>query len=857
MAPHSPPTTMALNIVHYIAPIATAIYFLAAKSAAACLLQKPPKRSSNNTRRYFAIVVQVLAALTVAAEGIVSVLQYFRQPGWYATEDYTIYLVLLFAIHNSFALGLFETKKTVWHPYLGSWLLALCFDISIVTLQGLRVPSNGFSKARMAFCITRAALLTLLSLSTSWFILQDRRRSIKLDSESEALLATHANGNGNTNRRKKKKATGPDPSPADSLFPSDTSEADAVETENVGENDSDDDIDSDSEEPERDKELKEQQRARLKAAGSWINYLKEFKIFIPLLLPKKDRKIQACLLTIAVCIIAQRALNILLPRQMGIIVNDLTATAGTGHMPWRDLGLWLLFATLQSGFGISLVKQVVQLPVQQYGYKAISETAFRHIMGLSMDFHNEKNSGELIRAIQQGTNLQDLASFIFFTVFPMFFDLILAFFYVTTLFDIYMTLILFCVGIAYVWVGAKVTAMSVKSRRRFNTAWREESKVQNEAISQWQTVSHFNRGQYESQRYSNTVDKFNKTEWVYYTTWYLGGAAQSFMMTTGRLSAYLLAAYRVSQGRAPIGNLITLIQYWGSIEGPLSSVSFSIRRISSMLTDSERMLQLLTTKPSVVDAPDARELEITAGEVAFNHVSFAYDPRRPTLKDVDFTVKPGQTIALVGETGGGKSTVLKLLYRYYDVSSGSICIDGSDVREVTLDSLRDSFGMVPQDPSLFNDTLMENIRYADLTASDQDVLEACKAAAIHDKIMSFPDGYKAKVGERGVKLSGGELQRVSIARAILRKPKIVLLDEATSMIDAETEAVIQEAFRKLTASRTTFIVAHRLSTIQHADVILVINDGQIVERGTHAELFALNGKYVSLWSKQLNKNPVV
>ena len=273
-----------------------------------------------------------------------------------------------------------------------------------------------------------------------------------------------------------------------------------------------------------------------------------------------------------------------------------------------------------------------------------------------------------------------------------------------------------------------------------------------------------------------------------------------------------------------------------------------------MLTDSERLLQLLTTKANVTNAPGAVNLHVDSGHVEFEHVEFSYDPRKPTLKDVSFAARPGQTIALVGETGGGKSTILKLLYRYYDINGGVIRIDGQDIRAVTLDSLRDSFGMVPQDPALFNISILENVRYARLDASDDEVMEACKAAAIHDKILTFPDGYQATVGERGVKLSGGELQRVSIARAILRQPKIVLLDEATSMIDAETEGLIQEAFKRLTASRTTFIIAHRLATIQHADRICVINDGEIVESGTHDELFRLKGKYVALWSKQLSKD---
>jgi len=417
-----------------------------------------------------------------------------------------------------------------------------------------------------------------------------------------------------------------------------------------------------------------------------------------------------------------------------------------------------------------------------------------------------------------------------------------------------MSIILMVIGLAYVWIGAKTTSWSIKQRRSFNAAWRNESKVQNEAINNWQTVSHFNRGAYECERYSETIDEYNRAEWAYYLAYYIGGSLQSLIMLLGRLTATVLAAYRVAQGRAPIGSFVTLTLYWSSIESPLAQVSWSIRRVSQMLTDSERLLQLILTKPTVADLPGAKNIVINKGEVEFHDVDFAYDDRRLILKQISFKAMPGQTVALVGETGGGKSTILKLLYRYYDVKSGSISIDGQNIQSVTLDSLRYSFGMVPQDPSLFNISLMENLRYARLDATDEEIQEACKAAAIHDKIESFPDKYKSTVGERGVKLSGGELQRVSIARAILRQPKIVLLDEATSMIDAETESLIQEALKKLMAGRTSFVIAHRLSTIQHADLILVINDGRIVEHGTHDELMRTKGKYVALWSKQLSKD---
>jgi len=282
-------------------------------------------------------------------------------------------------------------------------------------------------------------------------------------------------------------------------------------------------------------------------------------------------------------------------------------------------------------------------------------------------------------------------------------------------------------------------------------------------------------------------------------------------------------------------------------------LAYSYRQLTSNLIDAERLLQLLKTKSKVTDRDGAAELKLAGARVEFTDVSFAYDERKPTIKEMSFVANPGETVALVGETGGGKSTTLKLLFRFYDVSGGAITIDGQDVRDVTLSSLRDALGVVPQDPSLFNDSILENVRYSRLNATDEEVYEACKAASIHEKIMTFPDGYKTKVGERGVKLSGGELQRVSIARVFLKNPQIVLLDEATSAVDSSTESQIQESFKKLSAGRTTFIIAHRLSTIMDADRILVVDNGEIVERGTHQELLERGGRYVDLWTKQSSK----
>lgn len=312
-----------------------------------------------------------------------------------------------------------------------------------------------------------------------------------------------------------------------------------------------------------------------------------------------------------------------------------------------------------------------------------------------------------------------------------------------------------------------------------------------------------------------------------------------------------MAVYQVTQKGKDVGSFVTLLSYWAQLSQPLNFFANFYRKVQMQMLDAERLLELFQTKSSITDCPNALHLEKVEGDIRFENVCFSYDSRKQTISDISFHVPAGSTVAFVGETGGGKTTCLKLLFRFYDVASGSIKIDGHDIRDIKLDSMRDHMGVVPQDPQLFNDTVMNNIRYANFDATDEDVYDACRAASIHDKILSFSDGYNSKVGERGVRLSGGELQRVAIARAILKNPKIILLDEATSMIDMETERQIQDAFKRLSEDRTMLIVAHRLSTIMNADLIIVIKEGSIVEKGSHEELINAKGKYHRLWSKQL------
>lgn len=367
----------------------------------------------------------------------------------------------------------------------------------------------------------------------------------------------------------------------------------------------------------------------------------------------------------------------------------------------------------------------------------------------------------------------------------------------------------------------------------------------------YETVKYFNAEQYEFNRYRGAVQDFQTAEYKVLISLNILNVSQNLIFMLGLLVMCFIAAYQVTTGQRKVGQFVGLLTYMAQLQNPLNFFGTFYRSIQSAMINSERMLELFKERPSVVDAPDVEEFPSCQGEIRFNDVKFAYDPRKPALDGLDFRCAPGTTTALVGESGGGKSTVFRLLFRFYNVNHGSIQIDGHDVEGITIDSLRRHIGVVPQDTVLFNETLMYNLKYANPSATDAEVYDACRAASIHEKILNFPDGYKSRVGERGLKLSGGEKQRVAIARTILKDPRIILLDEATAALDSETEQHIQTALDKLSQGRTTLVIAHRLSTITTADQILVLHAGKVAERGTHHELLTLNQRYASMWRKQI------
>ncbi|KAL1958250.1 hypothetical protein VTO42DRAFT_4758 [Malbranchea cinnamomea] len=575
---------------------------------------------------------------------------------------------------------------------------------------------------------------------------------------------------------------------------------------------------------------------------------KEWDMLIPFFWPSGKLQLQLIYVAIALCLVAERAVNVMIPLQIGQITNTLSTPSGT--VPWKQIVSFAVLRLLDSGSGLPAIRRFMWLPLENYSYEKLSVTAFNQIMTLSCDFHDSKHSGKLWHTVYRGQSVKDVVSSICFRVIPMIVDLVLAVSVLYYIFDAYMALIVAAVALIFVWSSGKIVAKQRETRRKWIKKRSDEFTVLTESTSNWKTVSYFNRVPHEQGRYKTAVDDHLRSRFSYRLWDQMENTTQSFLLTFGLMVACFMATYQVATGKRPIGSFVMLLSYWAELSGPLQLIANGLTEIALDIVDVEDFLYLLRQKPTVTDRPDAKPIVLKKGEIDFSGINYSYDGKREVLRDVNFQARAGHTTALVGQTGGGKSTILKLLFRFYDPTSGAVKIDGQDVSQVTLSSLRENIGVVPQDPTLFHDTIMNNIRYARLDASDDDVIQACKAVALHDKIMSFTDGYDTVVGEFGVKLSGGELQRVAIARAIIKNPQIVVLDEATSSVDSETEAQVQESLRALSEGRTTLVIAHRLSTILNADKIIVVNNGEIVEQGNHAELLRNKGYYYRLCSRQ-------
>jgi ATP-binding cassette, subfamily B, heavy metal transporter len=553
-------------------------------------------------------------------------------------------------------------------------------------------------------------------------------------------------------------------------------------------------------------------------------------------------------LALSFLVVAKLA-NVGVPLVMKQVIDALDAKTAVLALPLALLVLWGVLRGSNTLF--AELRDIVFVRVTKRAIRRVALQVFRHLHALSLRFHLERQTGGVARDIERGTRaISTLLSYMLFSIIPVILEFGLVAAVLLAKFDWRFTAITFAAVAVYLGFTFTVTEWRMEIRRRANEL---DSKANTRAIDSllnYETVKYFNNEEFEARRYDENLRKFESAEVKNEASLGLLNIGQSAIIAVATTLLMILAGQGVVAGKLTLGDLVLVNGLLIQLYIPLNFLGMVYREIKQSLTDMDKMFRLLREHREVEDKPGARTLVAEEAAVRFEHVSFSYEPRRQILYDVSFEIPAGKTVAVVGHSGSGKSTLSRLLFRFYDVSAGRITIDGQDIRDVAQISLRAALGIVPQDTVLFNDTVFYNIAYGNPDAPREEVIEAARAAHIHDFIETLPDGYDAMVGERGLKLSGGEKQRVAIARAILKNPKIFVFDEATSALDSRSEKAIQGELERIAQERTTLVIAHRLSTIVDADEILVMDHGRIVERGTHRALLERGAAYAQMWALQ-------
>jgi ATP-binding cassette, subfamily B, heavy metal transporter len=588
---------------------------------------------------------------------------------------------------------------------------------------------------------------------------------------------------------------------------------------------------------------------------------------LPYLWPKHDPVGKLRVIAAAVFLLLAKGATILLPIVYGRAVDALVPEeSGRGHglsaqVPHAALtvpvALIVAYGLLRLGStGFGELRDAVFAAVQQRAARRLALETFDHLHRLSLRFHLDRQTGALSRVIDRGTaGIQSVLRLAVFNVIPTIFEMITVTCIIWGIFDWRFALLTFCAVGSYLGFTLTFTNVRVRIRRTMNETDNDARTRAIDSLLNYETVKYFSNEEHESARFDAALARYEQAAVRSQVSLNVLNLGQAAIVALGLAAIMLLAAQGVRAGTMTVGKFVLVNTYLMQLYQPLNFLGFVYREIKQGLVDMEQMFRLLGVKQEVTDRPGARALAAhlsdgPAGEVRFEDVKFAYRPDHEILKGIDFTVPAGAKLAIVGPTGAGKSTISRLLFRFYDVTEGCIRIDGQDIRDVRQNSLRAAIGVVPQDTVLFNDTIRYNIGFGRPDATQQEIERAARLAQVHDFVMRLPDRYDTLVGERGLKLSGGEKQRVAIARTILKDPRILILDEATSALDTRTEQDIQAALRAVARHRTTLVIAHRLSTVVDADEILVLADGRVAERGTHAELLASGGLYARMWALQ-------
>ena len=572
---------------------------------------------------------------------------------------------------------------------------------------------------------------------------------------------------------------------------------------------------------------------------------------LPYLWPRNQPGMRLRVVTAMVFLVAAKVAIIYVPIFYKDAI-DVLAPAETGVLVALPLGLILAYGAarvLSLAFGE--LRDAIFAKVGQRAIRNVALNVFRHLHKLSLRFHLERQTGGLSRAIERGTKaIELLLRFSLFNIIPTLIEITMVSVILWVMLDFAIAAVTFVTVLVYIGYTMVVTEWRIKFRRQMNE---QDSSANTKAIDSllnYETVKYFGNEEHEAQRYDKALQRYETAAVRNTTSLSVLNIGQAIIISIGLTLVMIMSGQGIVDGNLTVGDFVLANTYLMQLYQPLNFFGFVYREIKQALIDIETMFQLLAIDTEIADKPEAPDLKLAGGEVRFDDVDFGYDPRRPILKGVSFTVPPGHSVAIVGPSGAGKSTISRLLYRFYDVGDGRITIDGQDIRDVSQASVRRATGIVPQDTVLFNDTIYYNIAYGRPDASPAEVESAARLAHIHNFIMALPDGYQSMVGERGLKLSGGEKQRVAIARTVIKDPCILLFDEATSALDTQTEQEIQANLRELAQGRTTLIIAHRLSTVVDADEIIVLDQGQIVERGTHADLLVADGRYAEMWRRQ-------